>query len=92
MNECLEFAFFFGFLVIWTIAAYKGVTSPEWLLHTRWGRSVWRGASSKQVRWVSVVFLAAGIAFLVFALWQLSQGTFTWRGYPRAYGFSDFFR
>ncbi len=92
INEYLRFTFFFGFLIVWTIMAYKGTTAPEWLVRTRWGKAAWRDSPPVMVRLVSAVFLAAGIVFLGLALWQLSNGTFTWKGSPKTYGFSDFLK
>jgi len=92
IEEYAGFILFFGFLIIWNYTAYHGITSPEKILETDWGRSAWRNASPKRLRWMSGVFLVFGIGILGISLWHLAQGTFKWRGEKKTYGFSDFIR
>ena len=92
LTEYLNFALFFGFLVLWNIIAYQGIIAPERLLRTRWGKYIRRNTSAKQFQRICTLFLIAGILLLGFALFQLSNGTFKLKGSPKSYGFSDFLK
>lgn len=89
--EYIEFAFFFGLLILWNIMAFKGVINPKKVLNSRWG-SAWGDASPRGVRCVHIIFLIAGILFICLSLWHLSNGTFKWKGKPTMYRFSDFLK
>lgn len=91
-GEYLEFAFFFGFLALWCTMSYLGTFKTERILKTFWGKSIWRNAAPQQVKWVSTIFFLAGLLFLIFSAWQLSTGTFKWKGKPKTYSFSDFLK
>ncbi len=92
LREYLAFLFVFGFLALWTVSALLGLLAPERLRRTVWGRAAWRSASSRQIRIVSFLLLLAGLAFLGSAVVQLANGTFTWKGSEKHYGFSDFLK
>jgi hypothetical protein len=92
LTEYLSFALFFGFLILWNILAYQGTIAPERLLRTRWGKHIRRNTSAKQFQRICTLFLVAGIFFLGFSLFQLSNGTFRLKGNPKPYGFSDFLK
>jgi hypothetical protein len=92
LAEYFEFAFFFLFLGIWIAMSYLGTFKTERILSTSWGKSIWRNTPQRGVRFASAIFLLVGVLFLVFAIEQLSTGTFKWRGNPKTYSFSDFFK
>jgi len=92
IEEYLSFAIFFGFLVFWNVIAYQGITAPERLLRTRWGKSIRRNMTPKQLQRICTLFLVAGILLLGFSLFQLSHGTFKLKGSPKTYSFSDFIK
>ena len=89
--EYLNFALFFGPLILWNILAFKGTIAPEWILGTRWGKIIRRKYSLKQFQRICTIFLFLGILFLGFSLLQLSEGAFKLKGSPKTYGFSDLF-
>jgi uncharacterized membrane protein YfcA len=92
LEEYLSFAIYFGFLVFMVFLAYQGTTAPQKLLGTRWGKSIRRKMSPKQLQRVCTLLLVGGILLLGFGLWQLSNGTFKLKGNPKPYGFSDFLK
>jgi hypothetical protein len=90
--EYLNFALFFGPLILWNVLAYQGTIAPERILRTRLGKSIRRKMSPKQFQNICLLFLIAGILFLGLSLWQLAEGTFKLKGSPKTYGFSDFLK
>jgi hypothetical protein len=92
MNEYYDFAFFLVFFAFWFIVNYKGMVAPERLLRSWWGRSAYRDTPPKKVRWISIFLLAAGLGLVGSTLWELSNRTFKWRGNPKTYSFSDFYK
>lgn len=92
ITEYLNFALFFGFLVLWNIMAYQGTIAPERILRTRWGKYIRRNTPAKKFQKICTLFLIAGILLLGFSLFQLSNGTFRLKGSPKTYGFSDFLK
>jgi hypothetical protein len=92
IGEYLEFALFFGFLIIWIIFHAFSIFRPDRILKTQWAQSMWRKTTVKQLRLISGICLLAGLLFLVFSLNDLANGTFKWKGKPKTYGFSDFLK
>ncbi len=92
LEEYLSFAIYFGFLVLIIFIAYQGTFVPQKLLGSRWGKSIRRKMSPKQLQKISTLLLVGGILLLGLALWQLSNGTFKLKGNPKPYGFSDFLK
>ena len=90
--EYLEFGFFFIFLLIYIVVAYLGAFHTEWILRTAAGKFIYRNAIPRQMRIFSAIFLTAGLLFLGYCLWQLSNGTFKWIGNPKTYSFADFLK
>jgi amino acid transporter len=91
-GEYLSFAVYFGFLVLMTILAYKGAHAPKKFLDSRWGKSMRRKTSAKQLQRICTLLLIGGILLLGFSIWQLSNGAFKLKGNPKSYGFSDFWK
>ncbi len=91
-NEYLQFGFLFLFNMIWIVMSFLGTFKTDQVLSSTWGKSLWRNTPRKGVKFAYIIFLLAGIVFLVFAIVQLSNGTFKWRGNPKMYSFSDFFK
>jgi len=91
-SEYFQFAFLFIFLGIWIAIHYFGTFRTDKILNTSMGKTIWRNTQRRGVQFVSTIFLLAGIIFLVFSIVQLSLGTFKWRGNPKTYSFSDFFK
>jgi hypothetical protein len=91
-EEYLNFAIYFGFLVFMIFLAYQGITAPQKLLGTRWGKSFRRNMSPKQLQRICTLLLIGGILLLGFSFWQLFNGTFKLKGNPKLYGFSDFLK
>jgi hypothetical protein len=89
MTEYLNFALFFGFIILWNIITFQGTVAPERILRTRWGKLIRRNYTPKQFQRICILFLMAGIFFLGFSLLQLSDGTFKLKGSSKTYGFSD---
>jgi hypothetical protein len=91
-KEWIQFILFFAFLIIWTSLAYKGMRYPQKAIESHWGKALWKKSKPNQVRLACTGFFFIGILFLCFSSWQLSQGTFKWKGNPKKYGFSNFTR
>ena len=75
--------------------SFFGTFKTDLMMKKSWWISMWRVTPPKGVKvakFVNAVFVLAGVLFLVFALYQLSTGTFKWRGDPKTYSFSDFFK
>ncbi|MBI4765299.1 MAG: hypothetical protein HY787_11925 [Deltaproteobacteria bacterium] len=89
LEEYFSFAIYFGFLFLMIILAYQGTTAPGKFLDTRWGKSIRRNMSPKQLQRICTLLLIGGLFLLGMALWQLSDGTFKLKGNPKPYGFSD---
>jgi len=91
-GEYLEFALFFGFLMLWIIVHSITLLNTARVLKTKLGSLSWRNSSVKQVKLISGIFLLAGLLFLGFSLSALDKGTFKWKGKPKTYSFSDFLK
>ena len=92
LDEYLKFAIFFSILAFFIVIAYRGAFHPEQTLRTKLGKSMWRNASTRQVKWSSMIFLVVSLLFLTLSVVQLSMGTFKWRGSSKRYSFSDFLK
>lgn len=92
MKEWVQFILFYGFLIVWTTLAYKGMRNPHKTFESKWGKSFWKKTKPNKVRFACTGFFIVGVVFLCTSSWQLAQGTFKWKGNPRQYGFSDFIR
>jgi len=86
----MEFAFYFLFLVLYISFAFLSFFKTAQVAKSKWGKSIWRNMKPKQIKWLSAIFLLAGMLFMIFAVGQLATGTFKWRGRPKTYSFSDF--
>ena len=53
---------------------------------------LWPGTPVQRMRLVSVVVFLFTATLFAYSLYELSRGTFRWRGSARAYGLSDLFR
>lgn len=92
LGEYLTFAIHFGFLFLVIIMAYQGTIAPEKVLGSRWGKTIRRKTSAKQLKKICTLLLVGGLLLLGFTIRQLANGTFQLRGNPKSYGFSDFLK
>jgi hypothetical protein len=91
-EEYRQFGFAFLIEVIWIVMAFFGTFKTDRFLNTFWGKTIWRNTPRNGVRIANGIFLLAGLMFILFEIVQLSNGTFKWRGNPKTYSFSDFFK
>jgi len=70
------------FLGAWNVMAYLMAVHGANPFPSAWD-------TPRGVRNLGRIFLAVGVMFLGFTVYQLSTGTFRWRGQERTYSFSD---
>ena len=87
IDEYIQFAFFFLFFGVWIVMACLGLFKTDWMIKKSWYMSTWRDLPPKSIKVVNAIFLLAGVLFLVFAIHQLSAGTFKWRSSPKHIAF-----
>jgi hypothetical protein len=90
-SDRIGFAVFFLFFSFWFWLHGRAVFDTDGFLRSSFCRSMYRSTaeSLSGTRVLGALFVIAGVAFVGFALYQLSQGTFRWRGSDRFYGFDD---
>ena len=89
LSDRISFVFFVLFFVVWFSISGRAAFRTSEFLASNLGRQFYKGASPRLARVMAFIFLSAGVAFVGFALWDLHNGTFRWRGSDHQYGFRD---
>lgn len=89
LSDLLGFILMPFFFSYWFWVAGRSAFRTTDVLKTDLGRRMWGNVPIHRVRRVSLLLFAVGLVCVGHIAWELSQGTFRWRGSPKQYGFRD---